>query len=261
FTATNNGSPQLTGTPYGNAVLFNGLNDGLTLGTNPIAGATSFTVEMIFRPDPITQTNAWQPRIFHIQSHNPPDHRFTLEARITNGTWHADVFLRTSASASLTLIDPAKTHPLGQWHHLAATFDGATFRSYVNGVLELSGNLAATQMVNGISSIGMRANKVNFFEGAIHSLRFTRRVLATNEFMNVPVTVLKAPVVQEGNVNVDFALTSGLPAQFKLLHADDPSGPWSTNENDVLITNQPGASYRFTSPLAGDAEFYRVQSE
>ena len=260
LTATNNGNPQIIATPYGNAVLFNGVNDGLTLGTNPIAGATSFTVEMIFRPDPITHPEAWQPRVFHIQSPNPPDHRLTLEARITNGTWYADVFLRTSSGANLTLIDATKVHSLGEWHHLAATYDGAVFKSYVDGVPELSGPLAAAPMIDGVSSIGMRANKVNFFEGAIHSLRFTSQVLETNEFMNVPVVTLADPLISDGNVQLDFALDSGLPAEFHLLHAANPTGPWNTNGFDVLTTNVPGVSYRFTAPAGAETEFYRVES-
>jgi len=256
---TINGNPQVIDSPYGAAVLFNGVNDGLTVGINPIAGATNFTVEMIFRPDPITVPGAWQPRIFHIQSPNPPDHRLTLEARITNGTWYADVFLRTSASANLTLIDSTKVHSLGEWHHLAATYDGADFRSYVDGVPELSGALAASAMVVGICSIGMRANQVNFFEGAVLALRFTSRVLAPSEFMNVPAVVLADPVINGGMVQLDFSLLTGLPADFQLLHALNPSGPWSTNANDVLTTNEPGASFRFTAPQGGAEEFYRVQ--
>jgi len=255
---TQSGDPQVIETPYGNAVLFNGLNDGLTVGTNPIVDASSFTVEMIFRPDPITHAEAWQPRIFHIQSPNPPDHRFTLEARITNDTWYADVFLKTSVS--LTLSDPAKTHSLGEWHHLAATFDGSVLKSYVDGVFELAGALAASPMINGVSSIGMRANHVNFFEGAIHSLRFTPRVLATNEFMNVPSMALFHPVLGGGNVVLDFALVSGLPAEFTLLHATNPVGPWGTNLGDVLTTNEPGVLYRFTASQDANEEFYRVQS-
>jgi hypothetical protein len=260
LTATNHGNPQVTATPYGNAVLFDGFNGGLTVGTNPIAGATNFTVEMIFRPDPITLASAWQPRIFHIQSPNPPDHRLTLEARVTNGTWYADVFLRTSATTNLTLIDSSKIHSLGEWHHLAATFDGAVLKSFVDGEFELSGPLAATPMVNGFCSIGMRANQVNFFEGAVLALRFTPRVLDPSEFMNVPAVVLANPMISGGNVQVDFTLISGLPAEFKLLHAPNPTGFWNTNANAVLTTNEPGVSYRFTAPPGGDAEFYRVQS-
>jgi len=261
--STNNGSPQVTGTPYGDAVIFNGVNDGLTLATNPIVGATNFTVEMIFRPDPITHADAWQPRIFHIAAPNAnqiaPDHRLTLEARITNGTWYADVFLRTSATASLTLIDSNKVHSLGDWHHMAATFDGATFKSYVDGVLELSGALAVTQMVNGVSSIGMRANKVNFFEGAVLALRFTPRVLPTNEFMCIPVTVLNPPSVSTGQADVDFNLTSGLPIGFTLQESSSPEGVWTNSVGAVLTTNSPGVSYRYALPAPGDSKFYRLQ--
>ena len=33
------------------------------------------------------------------------------------------------------LIDPSKTHPINQWVAVAQTYDGKTYRSYVNGVL------------------------------------------------------------------------------------------------------------------------------
>ena len=259
LTATNNGAPTVISTPYGNAVLFNGVNDGLTLGTNPIASTTNFTVEMIFRPDPITHADAWQPRIFHIQSPSPPDHRLTLEARVTNNTWFADVFLRTSVSSNLTLIDSNKIHSLGEWHHLAATYDGTTFRSYVDGVLELSGALAASAMTNGLSSIGMRANKINFFEGAVLALRFSRRVLVTNEFMCIPVTHLNPPALTNGQAGMDFELVSGLPLGFTLQETATPAGGWSNSVGAVLTTNAPGTSYRYTVPAPGEERFYRLR--
>jgi len=237
------GNPQVVETPYGNAVQFNGVDEGLMLGTNPIAGAISFTVEMIFRPDPITHEDAWQPRVFHIQSPNPPDHRLTLEARITNGTWYADVFLRTSASANLALIDSSKVHSLGEWHYLAATYDGQTLRSYVDGVPELAGALSASPMINGVSSIGMRANKVNFFEGAVLALRFTPRVLEINDFMSVPAVMPVHPMVHDGDLQLSFSVTPGLPTEFLLLHATNASELWHTNNSDVLTTNTPDASY------------------
>src|SRR5262245_27367159 len=63
LTVTNFGKPQIISTPYGDAVWFNGTNSGLYIGTNPIAGFTNFTVEMIFRPDPTNSAIAIQPRI------------------------------------------------------------------------------------------------------------------------------------------------------------------------------------------------------
>ena len=255
----NHGSPQVIATPYGNAVLFNGINQGIVVPTNPIAGATNFTVEMIFRPDASTVSSSTQPRIFHIQSPNPPDHRLTLEARVGSATWYADTFLRTSATANLTLADSSKTHPVAVWHQLAVTYDGAQFRQYVNGTLELSGALMVTPLTNGLCSIGMRANTNNFFQGAVLALRFTPRVLSTNEFMCIPKTLLSALRLSNGQAQLDFTLTAGLPIGFTLQQADAPGGTWSVNSNAVLATNSEGVSYRFTAPAGNSNRFFRLR--
>ena len=212
FTVTNYGQPKVISTPFGNAVWFNGTNSGLIIGTNPIADLTNFTVEMIFRPDPTNSAIATQPRIFHIQSPIPPDHRFTLEARITNQQWYGDVFLRTSAASSLTLITPTLLHPVGEWQHLAASYDGVRFRQFVNGIQETNGLLASVPLNNGLCTIGMRATTNNFFEGAVLALRFTGRALSPDEFMNVPVILLEVPGVNADTVQLDFQLAGGLPA-------------------------------------------------
>ena len=83
---------------------------------------------------------------------------------------------------------------------------------------------------------------------------------ATTMVSEVADKVLANPVISGGNVQVDFTLISGLPADFKLLHAPNPTGIWNTNTSAVFTTNEPGVSYRFTAPLGGEADFYRVQS-
>jgi hypothetical protein len=258
------GSPSVIATPYGNAVLFNGVNQGLTVSNNPIAGWTNFTVEMIFRPDVTNVSTAGQPRIFHIAAPNQnqiaPDHRLTLEGRITNALWYGDTFLRYSGTAgqSLTLIDATKTHPLGDWQQLAVTYDGALFKQYVNTVLELSGSVVSGALTNGVASLGMRANTQNFFQGAMLTMRFTPRVLATNEFLCVPRTrVTDFSLTNQVGV-ADFALTSGLPLGFTLQAAASPAGPWTNQTAAVLTTNTPGVAYRFTAPATNDTRFFRV---
>ena len=42
----------------------------------------------------------------------------------------------TSASGTATVLNSTTTVAVGQWYHLAATYDGATAKLYVNGVLE-----------------------------------------------------------------------------------------------------------------------------
>ncbi len=45
------GNPQIIKTDDGKAILFDGVDDGIFLETNPIAGASEFTIEAVFRPE------------------------------------------------------------------------------------------------------------------------------------------------------------------------------------------------------------------
>jgi hypothetical protein len=145
---------------------------------------------MLFRPDPIKSATSNQPRILHVQSSIPPDHRATLEGRIESGHWYLDAFLRshrpgqTNASVvnNLTLIDPTKLHPLGQGCNFAIIYDGAQWRSY--GALELEGPLAVLATADGQVSLGMRYNRVNFFEEVMVKVRFTPGVVDASECLS-----------------------------------------------------------------------------
>jgi len=196
------GNPQVISTPYGNAVQFNGLKDGLVVSNNPVAGMSKLTVELVFKHDPLTVPTAHEPRIVHIQSAGPSSaaHRLTLETRvstqITPHTFHLDTFLRFAGAKShnCTLFNDDSPHPVGEWTHLAVTFDGTNFCNYVNGRRERCGTLTGAVFADtGTTWIGQRNNNVNYFEGAVLALRFTPRVLATNEFMQLRGTNLFLP--------------------------------------------------------------------
>ncbi len=51
FTTQVLGHPQIIETPYGKAIQFNGVNDALFVADHPLAGASTYTWEVIFRPD------------------------------------------------------------------------------------------------------------------------------------------------------------------------------------------------------------------
>lgn len=184
------GSPTPVSTPFGTALRFDG-RDGIIVDANPIAGAAHFTIEMLFRPDPIVNATSNQPRILHVQTAIPPDHRATLEGRVENGQWYLDAFLRSqrpgqanaSVVNSLALIDATKLHPLGEWYSFAMTYDGTQLRAYLNGVLQLEGPLAVLATAGGQVSLGMRHNRVNFFEGVIAKVRFTPSVVNMDDFL------------------------------------------------------------------------------
>lgn len=78
---------------------------------------------------------------------------------------------------------PEKRYPIGRWYHVAQTFDGKTFRSYVNGALQGEADVAFTPQDDGATSVGTRINRVNYFHGAVRRARFTAKALAPDQFM------------------------------------------------------------------------------
>ena len=69
---------------------------------------------------------------------------------------------------------------------LAQTYDGKTYRSYVNGVLQAEAAIGFKPQGPGHVSVGARINRVSYFHGAILEARFTPRALAPEEFLTVP---------------------------------------------------------------------------
>lgn len=177
-TAVRIGHPQIINTSNGEAVLFNGMDDGLVVAQNPVAGAAAFTVEAVFRPD---TGGAFEQRWFHIQDESN-DNRVLLEIRLTGEQWSLDTFIK-SGENKLTLYSENFKHAAGQWYHVALVFDGATMRHFVDGKEELSGPLAIQPLGGGSTSIGVRMNRVSWFKGAVIKARFTTRALSPAEFM------------------------------------------------------------------------------
>ena len=188
------GSPQLVDSPVGKAVQFNGKDTGLFFPGRPLVGAKTFTIEAIFRPE----GGDFEQRWMHIAQTDPktgldanpggtsdPNPRHMFEVRVKDGQWYLDAFVN-SASGSKALIDPKKTHPIDQWYAVAQTYDGKTFRSYVNGVLENEGEIAFTPDGPGHMMVGVRMNHVNYFKGSVAEARFTDRALKPSEFLKLP---------------------------------------------------------------------------
>ena len=172
------GSPQVVDTPNGRAVVFDGVDDGLVVNQNPIAGLTAFTVEAVFRPD---AGGTFEQRWFHIQE-GANDNRVLLEIRLTGDEWFLDSFIK-SGDQKLTLYSEKFKHKTDAWYHVALMFDGTTMRHFVDGREELSGPLTIQPLGDGRTSIGVRMNRVFWFKGAVRKARFTPRALGPREFM------------------------------------------------------------------------------
>lgn len=174
------GNPRVIDTPIGKAIEFDGVDDALLVDVHPLAAAETFTWEAIFRPD----GGATEQRWFHLQE-SGTENRMLFEIRVVDGKWFLDSYLHSSR-AQKALIDRNKLHPLGAWYHVASVFDGREFRNYVNGALNSAGNIPFAVQGAGRTSIGVRINRVNYFKGAIHLARFTRRALTPPEFLPSP---------------------------------------------------------------------------
>jgi hypothetical protein len=176
--ATVVGHPRVIPAPGGKAVEFNGVDDALFLDVHPLAGAQTWTWEVIFRPD---ADGSPEQRFFHFQELGT-DNRMLFEIRLIGKEWCLDSFAKNGGD-SLALMDRAKLHPAGVWYHAAAVYDGHEFRNYVDGVLEGKGALHLAPQTAGRTSVGVRMNKVNYFKGAVRTARMTARALSVEEFL------------------------------------------------------------------------------
>lgn len=169
------GAPKLVDSPLGKAVAFDGANDVLFLDRHPLAGAARFTFEALFRPD----GGAFEQRWFHLESGQNPDPtaktgtRMLFEIRVVEREWYLDTFV-LGPGYRQPLIVPEKRFPVGRWHHVAQSYDGTTYRAFVNGTLQAEAALAFTPQGQGRASVGMRMNKVSPFRGAVRAAAFTR---------------------------------------------------------------------------------------
>lgn len=175
------GYPQVIYTDLGPAVEFNGISDGAFVDSVPIAGMEEFTIEMIFKP----YGNAeFEQRFMHMGAYSGA--RVMFESRVKeDNSWYFDAFVHLGEKGkSKALIDENLTHPCDKWYNLTLTADKDGIASYVNGVLQQSYALPYEPVINeGVTSIGVRQNKVCWFKGAILKIRVTDKVLKPEEFL------------------------------------------------------------------------------
>ncbi|HEY0680724.1 MAG TPA: LamG domain-containing protein [Steroidobacter sp.] len=178
------GQPKLVPSPWGNAVAFDGQADALFIDEHPLAGAATFTFEALFRPD----GGAFEQRWFHLESDEQPPvapgkggTRILFEIRVVRDEWYLDAFAKGPGYAH-ALVVPEKLFPTRQWYHVAQTYDGERYRSYVNGQLQTEFALPFKAQGAGRASIGVRMNRVSYFHGAVREARFTHAPLPPAEF-------------------------------------------------------------------------------
>ena len=172
------------------ALQFDGVDDALFIGAHPLAGAETFAFEAVFRPD----GGAFEQRWLHLetdeatpQGQNPGGTRFLFEIRVYDDQWALDTFAK-GPGYHQTMLFPDKRHPVGRWHHVAQTYDGTTYRAFVNGELQGEAAIAFSPQGPGRASVGTRINRRSYFNGAVAEARFTKRYLRPDQFTGVKPT-------------------------------------------------------------------------
>ena len=173
------GHPAVIDTPMGKAVEFNGVDDALFIPVHPLAGAATWTWEMIFKPDPDGKP---EQRVFHLQSVDAatgvdvPNERMLFEIRIRDGKWCLDSFA-TAGGQSRALLNCDKVYPFGKWYRVTAVYDGKMLRNYVGDELQGEGELQLRPELPGRSSVGTRIDLRDYYKGGMYEARFTKSAL------------------------------------------------------------------------------------
>jgi hypothetical protein len=182
------GHPQVISTEFGKAVAFNGVDDALFVNVHPLAGAATWTWEMIFKPDADGKP---EQRIFHLQSVDAatgtdvPNERMLFEIRIRNGQWCLDSFA-TAGGQSRALLNCEKMHQFGQWYSVTAVYDGKMLHNYVGDELQGEGELQLPAERPGRASVGTRIDLRDYYKGGMYEARFTRKALDVADFLKLP---------------------------------------------------------------------------
>jgi hypothetical protein len=167
------GEPRVVTEPDGPAMHFNGATDGVFVPVNPLEGRSQFTIEALIKPE---SGGPAEQRFLHIQ--DASGSRALLEIRLTDTGWALDTFLRSEKNGSqCPLLDRTKLHPAERWTWVALVYANGHMAHYIDGVKELSGDVAFSPMAAGQISLGVRQNKVYWFKGGIREVRFHAEAL------------------------------------------------------------------------------------
>ncbi len=177
------GPVRTTNGRFGRALTFDGINDSVQVSHNlTLTGRNAFTVEAWVRPTSTTGTRAV------VVKERAANAAYGLYQRGT--TNRPSAFART---ATLNQVSgPAAVAP-NVWTHLAATWDGTTLRTYVNGVERAS--TAATGLIGlgvGPLRIGGSRFATEWFKGDIDEVRVYRQAISAAHI----ATDLNTPVVR-----------------------------------------------------------------
>lgn len=236
------GSPTRTAGADGNAISFDGINDGVTTGVPMLSNRASFTMAGWYR-SPLTTGN-------RVALWGQND---VVEFGI-NGT---NLSLFTSGGGSLSVPLPAPN----QWVHVTCVGDGFALTIYINGLLAASGGSYVANSYGSSTASGFNIGTAtwdssgNWFTGQIDEVRVYDRALSALEVYTlggVPVTnqapvfttdPITRPTSTAGNPYTGTLAGSSTDSLGETITYTKTSGPaWLTIASDGTLSGTPTAS-------------------
>jgi len=237
---------------YGGALSFNGTSTWVSIADHASLDLTTgMTLEAWVKPSALS---GWRTVIMKEASGSES---YTLYAH-DNAPRPAAYVHSTTSEVSVT---GSSGLTLNVWTHLAATFDGAMLRMYVNGV-EVGTRAVSQPIAPSANPLKIGGNAVwgEYFAGLIDEVRIYNRALSRNEIQNdmtVPVGVVPdttAPVVSltapldgallTGTVTLSATATDNIGVagvRFFVdgtqVGAEDTSAPYSIQLDSRTLTN------------------------
>lgn len=134
--------------------------------------------------------------------------------------------IRLASNESITLEWDKGRVQLGQWYHVAISYDGSMVRFFVNGQLEAAHEVSGALNVNGRDfNIGSDNRAQKFFKGAIDDVRYFGSALSQSEIQSII----------EGDENTEIT---------------DDDGDGIANEEDDF-PDDPGRAFLNNAPAEG----------
>jgi concanavalin A-like lectin/glucanase superfamily protein len=181
---TVSGATWSIGGKYGGALFFDGVNDWATVADTPSLDLTNrMTIEAWVKPSAL---NDWMTVLMKERAGNLS---YALYGR--TDALHLNQPAGFANTGVDRIVRAGNPLPTGVWTHLAATYDGATFRLYVNGA-QLDSIPLTESMVVGTGPLRLGGNGVwgEWFSGLIDDVRVYSRALSAAEIatdLNTPV--------------------------------------------------------------------------
>ena len=237
-----NGPVRVPGRVGSGALLFDGVDDQVRVPDHPsLHLTTNWSVSMWFKPSQLLNASSGRRDLFQKFA------SYWLLFNFPSGDGKLAFVFNTG---SPILKSTTTSWPSNQWQHVAATYDGAMMRLYINGVLEASTPTNALPAHNTSPlEIGGGTLYRNFFRGCVDDVRLfctnlapatVRAIYDGSTILPPPPPVNTPPLISDiPNITL-ITNTTSLPLPFTTSDGQTPNAALvvtATSDNQALLPN------------------------